>query len=174
MYHYRAYDLTIRSCLLLPELTETAPVEQPDIEIRFGVVDWALPIPAPEWKYFDRREDDFYCYWKVVGKFLVRQGKEIVIDAVPGVLEGTIRLPLLGAVLAIALHQRHFFSLHASAVVINHQAALFLGASGQGKSTTAATLFGRGHQLITDDVAAIAFSPETALKTEDFTSVQQS
>lgn len=163
MYHYRAYDLTIRSCLLLPELQEIAPVDQPDIEIQFGTVDWELPTPAPEWKHFDRHKDNFYCYWKVVGKFLVRQGKEIIIEAIPEALEGTIRLPLLGAVLAIALHQRRYFSLHASAVVINHQAALFLGASGQGKSTTAATLFGRGHQLITDDVAAIDFTSKTPM-----------
>ncbi|MEL7356057.1 MAG: hypothetical protein AAFV85_10215 [Cyanobacteria bacterium J06634_6] len=66
-----------------------------------------------------------------------------------------IRLPLLGPVLALVLQQRSHFILHASAVVINGKAALFTAASGQGKSTTAATLHSRGHRLMTDDVSAI-------------------
>ena len=66
-----------------------------------------------------------------------------------------IRLPLLGPVLALVLHQRSHFILHASAVVINGVAALFTAPSGQGKSTTAATLYSRGHRLMTDDVSVV-------------------
>jgi hypothetical protein len=157
MYYYRAYELSICSSFPLPELQASFPVESPSINIKFGPVEWTLPNPAPAWKYFAREKDDFYCYWSVVGKFSIRAGKEIIIDPIAEVDVDTIRLPLLGSVLALLLYQRQQLALHASAVNINGAAVLFLGASGQGKSTTAATLYGKGHQVMTDDVAAIEF-----------------
>ena len=155
MYSYKAYGLDIRSSLPLPELQSASGVAKPDLNIRFGSVDWELPNPLSSWRHFHRTEDSMYCYWNVVGKFQVRAGSEIIIDLLPDVDAGMIRLPLLGPILAVVLHQRSHFLLHASAVVVNGEAALFMGASGQGKSTTAATLYSRGHRLMTDDVSAI-------------------
>ena len=71
--------------------------------------------------------------------------------------DGALRLPLLGAVLATLLHQRGLFVLHASAVEIAGDATIFLGAKGQGKSTLAAALYGRGHSLLADDIVALVF-----------------
>ena len=155
MYRYRAYDLDIRSSLSLPELQSSVAVTKPAIDITYEPVEWTLPNPSPAWKYFHRQDESIYCYWKIIGKFLVRSGMEIAIDPLPEVEVETLRLPLLGSVLAIALHQRQQLVLHGSAVVINGKAVLFLGASGQGKSTTAAALYSRGYQIMTDDVAAI-------------------
>lgn len=155
MHHYRAYDLDIRSSLPLPELKSSKAVTKPALDITYEPVEWALPDPPPAWKYFHRQDQSIYCYWKIIGKFLVRSGTEIAIDPIPDVEVSTLRLPLLGSVLAIALHQRQQLVLHGSAVVIGGKAVLFLGASGQGKSTTAAALYNRGYQLMTDDVAAI-------------------
>jgi hypothetical protein len=45
--------------------------------------------------------------------------------------------------------------LHASAVVIDGEAIAFLGAKGQGKSTTAAAVYARGHALLADDIVAL-------------------
>lgn len=44
---------------------------------------------------------------------------------------------------------------HASAVAIGDRAVALVGASGAGKSTLAATLIGRGHELLADDVVAL-------------------
>lgn len=155
MHLYKAYGLSIHSELALPELQPISATAEPDLNIRFGSVDWPLPEPLPSWRYFHQDEDSIYCYWNVVGKFQIRAGCEITIDLMPGVDDNMIRLPLLGPVLALVLHQRSHFILHASAVVINGKAAIFTAASGQGKSTTAATLHSRGHRLMTDDVSAI-------------------
>jgi hypothetical protein len=62
---------------------------------------------------------------------------------------------LLGPGFSLALHLRHFFPLHASAIEIGGRAALILGASGAGKSTLAAAAFCRGLRVITDDVAVL-------------------
>jgi hypothetical protein len=155
MYKYTAYGLNIYSDLTLPELTKSTEDREADLIIRFGQVNWSLPEPLESWSYFYLDGETIYLCWQVVGKFLVCSGREIIIEPFPHVKEQIIRLPLLGAVLAIALHQRQHLVLHGSAVAINDGAAIFIGAKGQGKSTMTATLYGRGHQLITDDVAAL-------------------
>jgi hypothetical protein len=155
MYYYSAYGLTIRSFMPLPEL-QSALSTQPDIEISQGTVDWQPEVSSDTWDHFQvSRQDEAYLYWRVVGKFRVRAGREIVIEPNSEVKEKVIRLPLLGAVLAMVLHQRRLLVLHASAIAIGNHAAVFLGRKGQGKSTMAAALFGRGHRLLTDDVTAV-------------------
>jgi hypothetical protein len=89
---------------------------------------------------------------------LVKGGKEIIVDPISDLEEDyIIRQPILGPLLGMILHQRNYLILHASGVKIGDRACLFLGVKGQGKSTMAATLYGRGHQMMVDDVAAIAF-----------------
>jgi ATP-dependent phosphoenolpyruvate carboxykinase len=61
----------------------------------------------------------------------------------------------LGGVLFSVLYQRGLFVLHASGVNIGGNVVAFLGLKGQGKSTMAATLYGRGHSLVSDDMLAI-------------------
>jgi hypothetical protein len=61
----------------------------------------------------------------------------------------------LGPALGLLLQQRGWFPLHASAVIINGQAVAFAGNSESGKSTLAATLHGRGHNLVSDDITAV-------------------
>jgi hypothetical protein len=90
-----------------------------------------------------------------VGAFLVRHGREIVIDPAPGVEERLLRLSLLGPALALLLHQRGFLIVHASVVAQGDCAVAFLGKNGWGKSTIAAALHLKGYDLVTDDVAAI-------------------
>jgi len=93
--------------------------------------------------------------WPGVGRFRIREGREIVVEPAPGVDAGTLRLFLLGPVRAVLLHQRGFLVLHASAVVLDGGAIAFLGAGGWGKSTLAAALNARGHALVADDIVAV-------------------
>ena len=158
MHLYKAYGLSICSELALPELQSILAVAKPDLNIRLGKVDWSLPNPLQSWRHFHQDGDSIYCYWDVVGKFQIRSGSEVIIDLKANVDNSMIRLPLLGPVLALVLQQRSHFILHASAVVINGKAALFTASSGQGKSTTAATLHSRGNRLMTDDVSAIVLT----------------
>src|SRR3989441_9254395 len=91
-----------------------------------------------------------------VGRFLVREGREIVVEPSPKVTEAALRAFLLGPVLAVALHQRGRLVHHASAVALDGGAVAFLGGSGRGKSTLAGTLYRRGHRLIADDVLVVS------------------
>jgi hypothetical protein len=151
-YVYGAYGLGIHSVIPLPELVPLAEANA-DVVLKIESIDW---IPTEYWVKFT--DDEVYLCWDELGKFLVKGGSEVVVDPHPGVDDSLIRLPLLGTVLAVLLHQRGLLVLHASAVEIDGRAVAFLGAKGAGKSTTAAMLYARGHTLIADDIVAIDLS----------------
>lgn len=153
MHTYTAYGLGIHSGLPLLELQTLAEVI-PDVVIQIANIHWSPPEHSCT-DYFHVTVEEAYLFWEQVGTFLVRNGKEIIIDPLPGVEERVVRLPLLGAVLAVLLHQRGFLVLHASSVAVNSSAVAFIGEKGWGKSTMAATLHARGHNLMADDVVAV-------------------
>lgn len=62
----------------------------------------------------------------------------------------------LGPIMGLLLRARGVVCLHASGVVVQGQAVLFLGDPGAGKSTTAAAMSKRGHPLLADDIVAIS------------------
>jgi hypothetical protein len=62
---------------------------------------------------------------------------------------------LMNVVMSFVMRIRGHATLHASAVLIDGAAVVFLGVSGAGKSTIAAMLAQRGFPVITEDVTAI-------------------
>jgi hypothetical protein len=150
---YSAYSLTLQSEIPLPELPGAEG--DPDITITQGYVP-RLP------SRLDQDGHGFWCtadeachYFANVGAFLVRDGREIVVDMAADADPSLVRLSLLGPSMGLALHQRGHLILHASAVEIDGRAVAFLGWRGWGKSTLAAVLHGRGRAVISDDVTAI-------------------
>jgi HPr Serine kinase C-terminal domain len=61
----------------------------------------------------------------------------------------------LGPIMGLFLRACGIVCLHASGVVIQGWAVLFLGDPGAGKSTAAAAMSTRGHPLLADDIVAI-------------------
>jgi len=96
-----------------------------------------------------------------VGRYLVREGREILIDVDPAATAHDVRVYLLGTCLGVLLHQRGLLILHASGVVTDLRAIVFAGDSGAGKSTLLTELLRRGHKMIVDDVCAIRFDEES-------------
>ena len=156
MYKYRAYGLGIHSTVPLPELVPLAEAQH-DVSIRLGPLHSHFRDLNRE-TTFRFSENSAYLHWEGLGAFEVNGGKEIVIDPTHGADEDLVRLPLLGVVIAVLLHQRGFLVLHASAVSLGGGAVVFMAGKGAGKSTIAAALYARGHHLIADDVVAMTFS----------------
>lgn len=153
MFSYSAYGLGIRSVLPLPELEARGATSDVAVCLR-----GAEPISPQESApgYFVRATGtEAYLSWRDVGRFLVRDGREVIVEPAAGVEERVLRLFLLGAVLAVLLHQRGRLVLHGSAVAVDGKAAVFLGGPGWGKSTLAAALYARGHGILADDVTAV-------------------
>lgn len=158
MFYYFAYGFHICSDLMLPGLQKDWSKDiKTDISIRYSTID-EFPRGSGTQNYLHLDGNTAYMYAEKVGKFVVKNGKEIKIDPFPSVREEAICLLLLGSVLTMALHQRQLLILHGSAVAINDSAAVFIGAKGQGKSTMTAALYARGNKLIADDICAIQFT----------------
>jgi hypothetical protein len=147
MFFYRGYSLIIGSELQIPELPPAQG--EPDVVIRFGTV----PRPAGKASVSDER-----AFHTSAGAFHIIDGRQIVIDPLPGADVEVLRVILIGRMMAYLLRQRGWLSLHASAVSINDCGMLFLGASGAGKSTVAAAFHSRGHKVISDDVSPVRAS----------------
>jgi hypothetical protein len=159
VYSYVAYGLVIRSALRLPELVADGDGAA-DVVLRFGKVDRLPSELSAEGDGLWATSGEVCRVLEGVGVFLVRDGREIVVDPAPDAQERVLRLSILGPMLALLLHQRGQFVLHASGVEGPDGAVLFAGGSGAGKSTLAATLHARGYSVVTDDVTAIVVSAE--------------
>ena len=155
---YTAYGLGIDSYLTLPELVGGA--NRIDLTIK---CDRSKRNKGAENNkfYYWRNKEETGLYWQELGTFLIRSGKEIIIDPVPGVNERDLHPALLGGCMAVALHQKGYLILHASAVKVNGKAIAFIGDKGWGKSTIASAFIAQGHQFITDDVLAISLNGNT-------------
>ncbi len=151
-HRYAAFGLGIDSEVLLPEMAKS---EQPaDIRIRLAEVE-APPANHDVQHWSQVVDSAVYLYWEGVGKFLIREGTDVVVDPDPKVPMERLRLFLLGPTMGVLLHQRGLLVLHASAVSINGGAVAFMGGKRWGKSTIAATLHDRGHELAADDLLAV-------------------
>lgn len=154
---FRLCGWRVRSELSLPEDLAWGDPEQPvDIDIRLGKVPDAL-IDAVQVTPFLQVAGNGDCRLEVsaAGRYLVRQGREVIVQPASGATPAEIHVFLLGTVFGLLCHQRGLFPLHASCVRIGDGAVAFCGPSGAGKSTLAASLVQRGHALVSDDVTAI-------------------
>lgn len=154
MYLYDAFGLCINSSIAIPELLPSSSSKS-DVVLEVAPLNKTPPPLEERGFFFDITSDEAYLYWQQVGGFLVKNGRQIFVEPNPGVQEKIVRMPLLGVVSAVLLHQLGRLVLHASAIAIDGRAVVFVGEKGRGKSTTAATLYSRGHELISDDVVAV-------------------
>jgi hypothetical protein len=159
MSPYYAFGLRIDSALPLPELMPSplAAAVGHDVVVRFGRAEPRGRLSATGVGFSSAAPAEACHHVQHVGAFVVRHGREIIVDPEPGVEERLLRLSVLGPALGLLLHQRGFLVLHASVVAHDDHAMAFLGKNGFGKSTIAAALHRKGYDLVTDDVAAIRF-----------------
>jgi hypothetical protein len=127
-----------------------------DIEIRRGAVAAAIQNPRYAGPVVQLGQDGT-CRFSLpaIGAFLLRDGRDIVVDVAEGVPDADVRLFLFGSVFGLLCHQRGLLPLHASAVLIDGRAVAFSGPSGVGKSTLAAAFVARGYPLVCDDVLVV-------------------
>lgn len=169
-YRYWVYGLSITSEIRLDDLLPIGSPSSKDVRISFGSL--SVSDLTDRTKAFERFEspgktvivskNSMYIEWERVGRFLIGFGNDVIVDPEPGVTESDLQPFITGPVLSVILHQRGLFVLHSSAVRIGGKAVVFLGSKGDGKSTLAAHLQMRGHQLISDDLVPVKFVRDRA------------
>lgn len=104
------------------------------------------------WTGFYRIENGYMLRFPCLADFGVSDtGIEIVAHPVPGVSAATVQHLYSSQVLPLALSRQGELVLHASAVEVDDSVLAFLGTSGRGKSTLAASFTECGHRIVTDD-----------------------
>ena len=113
---YHAYQLHIRSELALPELVSPeGSMGEPQVTIRLGAVPAdGLPDARQLGPYLWADPTRLWLQVPRVARFLIRDGREIVIDPAPGIDEDSLRVFLLGSAFGALLFQRglHRGSMH--------------------------------------------------------------
>jgi len=146
---WRIFGLEVDSDLPLPGPT-VEPSAPADVTVRFGEV-------APQGQRLAvLPQGDLQIEVADVGRYQVRSGREILVDAASGTSDRNLRVFLLGSAMGALLHQRGLLPLHANSVVIDGRAVAFMGPSGSGKSTLAAWFQHQGFPLLADDVLAVS------------------
>jgi hypothetical protein len=147
MYVYSIHGLIVESQIVLPGAVGVTG--DPDLRIRVQRLDDEA---------LEQRPSSPDRIWGAIQnelQFLVEDGARIIIDNRGQIEHDRIAAYVTGVLMAAALRQRGFLTLHASAVVRDGRGVAFLGDSGWGKSTLAAFLCRNGYQLVNDDLLVV-------------------
>jgi len=150
---FKAYGLTFESELLLPGLTEGEG--DPDVVIRFGAVGDDSDQPAGAESWIQTRPRETRLFWEGVGRFLIREASEVIVQPSADVDHEVLQQAILGPIFCLVAQQRGWYPLHASAVLAGDAVVALAGFSGSGKSSLAAALNSKGYPLVADDVTVI-------------------
>lgn len=154
-YFYRAFGLTFRSDILLPELRVAATAAEPDVTIQVGAIP-APREPVESLGPYIRLSARLFLLDLPCARFAVSAGRRIVIEPKVGANEANVRAFLLGSIMGALCHQRGLLPLHAGAVAVGGSAFGFVGTSGAGKSTLALQFHQHGFPLLCEDVCVVS------------------
>ena len=112
---------------------------------------WSFP-DGTLWTQFYRQGGGYLLRFPDLADFEVSaDGATVLGFPAPGVTSPTVEHLYLNQVLPLALSRQGKLVLHGSAVDIGGQGVAFLGESGRGKSTLAASFATEGTRFLTDD-----------------------
>jgi len=182
------FGLRLRLDRPIPGLPALDPSPVTDVSVWLGrMPPWLPQVPettCQPWYVNPFRDGDgvsFLRVWKLPGEtyYLLRisDGVQFVVDRLGAEIwcswPRTLTVEdaashLLGIIMGFVLRLRGALCLHASAIAVEGRAIAFLGPECAGKSTLAAALAGRGHPVVTDDLAALSERDGTAIMQPGF------
>ncbi len=160
MFFYYAYGLGIQSQIALPGFLPAASGD--DVVVWLKAPAAATENSGGQWSY-TITDGCITMAHSSVGRIQISDGREIVIIPVPSADMQLLPFYIAGTAMAWVLWQQGTLPLHGASVAIDGRAAVFLGNSGQGKSTTVAAMHARGHAILVDDVTPVTIENELAV-----------
>jgi hypothetical protein len=117
--------------------------------------EWVLPDGTP-WTQFHRVQSGYLLRFPGLADFMISD-VELAVSCcpLPDVDEHTIRHLHLNQVLPLVLSRTDKLVFHGSAIEAGERAIAFMGESGRGKSTLAASFAVNGHRVLADDGVVI-------------------
>lgn len=141
---YSAFGLAVASDLPLDGFVPASPGRTPDVTVTAGP-------PA------SGHDGGQRVVARAEGVLVasVHHGREVTVDPSDTADPGFVSAVVTGELFSVVLRQRGLLVLHGSAVAKNGLAVGFVGNSGWGKSTLAASLVERGWRLLADDLLVV-------------------
>ena len=152
MFQYRAFGLNIQSGVEYPEFYPILFSGDPDVFLEHIEMRQGLEEVIGNSRSNEKQDKYFFYSVKDVAAYEVSEGKMINVFMPPSAEPEAVRLYCLSNAFAALLYQRKSIPLHAAAMLINDNLALFLGDSGAGKSTLMLYLKSKGYKVFSDDV----------------------
>jgi hypothetical protein len=138
----------------LPLIQQQGATPHP-VNVRLGTVPDQLPGTVELDPYCFATPTQYLLNIPGIARYLVNDGREIVIDPDPAAPVLDVRAYLLGSIFVVLCQQRGLLPLHASAIAGKSGVVAFLANSGQGKSTLAAHFAQRGFRVLADDICLV-------------------
>lgn len=168
---YAVFDQQLRSEFSLPELVPVASTDasragsDPDLVVRDGnVPEGPMALGEERVTVFDestrlfsiyRSPRGLYWFHDDIGSMRVHDGRYITVSRDDRATDDAVSKFVVGMGLLSALFQQGHLVLHGSAVSVHGRAAVFVGPTGQGKSTLATAFYANGHGILSDDVSPV-------------------
>ncbi len=150
---YSLCGLTFATPFVCPELLPSEA--EPDVVVRFENIDDSAIVWNKQGVCYKAGREQYLLMVKGIARYLLTNGKHILIEKHLGADEDSLRLFLYNEVVAALLAQRGMLVLKASVVARNGKAFVLLGSTSVGKSLTAAGLGDKGYVIVSDGVCAI-------------------
>lgn len=150
---YTIFGLDVVSDFILDELFPSD--ETGEIEIIHGTVPGEIDDMLEKNELFQASRRELLLNIRGVAKYLITDGKTIVVEPYAGASYSAIKLYLLGTAFGSLLLLRGLLPIHGTAVMIDGNCVLVTGISGAGKSTLSLAFREKGHCLLTDDIAVL-------------------
>ena len=151
-----AYNLSIHS-----DFDLNLPLIDAKIDLWITKADFKVPIGQPTKIHrfglqalFKSTSDTCFLIWPGLADFRITE-TTIEYKTSRKLPEGLLRILILSEALGTVLFLRGCFLLHASAVLVQNQAKVFLGKPGAGKSSMIAAFAKHGFTVLSDDLVAI-------------------
>ena len=157
---YYLAGLRIVSEIALPGLMACADQIGPSVSIRCARLPETLSSVTAVFPEGQCNDNELLFTIPDTGRYLIRSGSEILVDPAANSSLGDVAAYLLGTAFGVLCHQRGTTPLHGSAIDVVDGCVAFVGDSGAGKSTMAAALASRGHQVISDDLCVFGASEQ--------------
>jgi hypothetical protein len=163
VHFYQVFGLLVESVLSCPELVAADPRPRPDVLIRYDNVPASLDDAVESGPRWQAKPGLYLLNAGRAARYLVQNGREIVVHPEHGISEDDLRAILLSTGLSILLHQRGLLPLHGSGIQTESGAVAFAGNSGAGKSTLVAAFLQRGFKMISDDMLALIVGDDAVI-----------
>src|ERR1700733_15461614 len=154
---YLIGGITLFSEIPLPELPliQQQSATLHPVHVRLDAVPSQLPGAVELDPYCFATHTEYLLNIPGIARYLVNDGREIVVDSDNTGPALDVRGYLLGSIFVVLCQQRGLLPLHASAIAGKSGVVAFLANSGQGKSTLAAHFAQRGFRVLADDVCLV-------------------